>query len=690
MKLLTAKTVAPYLLIITAFAVYLSTMAPTVYLGDSGELTAGAFALGVPHASGYPLYSLLGKIFCMLPLGNIGFRMNLMSGVFLTLTVWLVYVIILRVTSSALPAVTAALYLAFTPLFWFQCVSAEVYPLHVFFVALMIKLLWDWDKNGEFRFLLLFVFVTGLSFGNHMQTVMLAPGVLFLIISRDKKVLFRFRYFIVITLFFVLALTLYLYLPIRTDAGAAIHWGDPNSLDRFWDHITARTHRGKYIFSSGPTEYLSRTLAALQLFSKQYGILLLFAFWGWLKRLPTRWKISVILVFIFDLLYSVFLNVIAFKFTPFMLPSFVVIAVLMGLGIADALQTMMTYDKINIKLKRTVQFACCLLPAIPFFSGYGLCNQSCNYMAYEHAVNIFRTPEYAGTVFLDGDNNIFPAVYGRLVEGMGDDITVYDRLNLIFRWSVNDASFSVKGKWNEIKTLVEKKIIEEKAEKGVYYAVFDPFSIPLPSEFRAIPYGVLWKVILRGPPAKTDVSIGLWDYYYKESIHDPFQKDFMNRNIRAHYYFLNYAQDLWQAGRIGESLKNLEMASRIAYDDASVHSNIAIFFIKRRLFDAAQQELEKAMLYQGHANLSGIFNNWGYFYHEKGEYEMAAAHLQKALQESPNNLSYLNNIGFALYEAGKKEAAREAFEKSLTINKDQPDIKAFMKKKGLQIGKRID
>ena len=186
----------PLLLPITVFMVYLCTAAPIVYLGDSGEFTAAAFSLGIPHPTGYPLYSLLGKIFCTIPFGNVGFRMNLMSAFFAALTAALVYNIILKMTLSVLSAVVAATFLAFTPLFWLQTVSAEVYPLHCFFVALMIRLLWQWDQSRNFHRLLMFVFVTGLSFGNHMQTVMLAPAVLYFIISRDKKGDFHFQAFL--------------------------------------------------------------------------------------------------------------------------------------------------------------------------------------------------------------------------------------------------------------------------------------------------------------------------------------------------------------------------------------------------------------------------------------------------------------------------------------------------------------
>ncbi len=85
---------------IVIFVVYQSTISPVVYLGDSGELTAAAFSLVIPHGSGYPLYTLLGKLFCLIPIGNVGFRMNLMSVFFAMATLWLVYSLIVRITAS--------------------------------------------------------------------------------------------------------------------------------------------------------------------------------------------------------------------------------------------------------------------------------------------------------------------------------------------------------------------------------------------------------------------------------------------------------------------------------------------------------------------------------------------------------------------------------------------------------------
>lgn len=677
MKPSVQKVYIPLILGTVVFGCYLGTIAPVVYLGDSGELTASAFSLGIPHASGFPLYSLLGKIFCMIPIGSIGFRMNLMSAFFSALTVGLIYTIILRITSSALSSAVAASYLAFMPLFWSQTAFAEVYPLHTFFVALMIRLLWWWDENKGFRRLLLFVFIAGLSFGNHMQTVMLAPPVLYLIISGNKRSLLNFRNFIIISLFFSLALSLYLYLPIRTEAGAAIHWGDPNTIERFFGHVTTKSYRESYVFGASPSEYLSRAGEALGVVITQYGVLLLLALWGWIKAPSTRWRIFFATVVLFDLTYSVFLNVISFEITPFMLPTSVILTVLMGVGMADVLKVIRETPRIGSNLKKTVKTACCLIPAIPIVSNFGLCDQSRNYTAYEHAVNIFRTADHGSTIFLDGDNNVFPVAYGRIVEGMGEGITLYDVHNVIFKWSLETNPYTFTGTWDEFKNAVVKRIIMKRVTGGVYFAVFNPFAISVPDGFRLRPRGILKEVVSVESDSGQKNASSPWGYYYEESLRDNFERDYMNREVRGHYYLWR-GQDMILSGRVSEGLKLLKTASRIGYNDTSIHSDIGIFLTDMGFFDEARKELEKALIY--HDDLSGIYNNWGYYYQKRGDYEKAIVSFEKALQLAPDNYAYYNNLAFTLNRMGNREEAVLVFKKSLSIRDKQPEIKDFIKK----------
>lgn len=138
----------PAILLTLPITVYLLTLCPTVYFGDSGELTAAAYALGIPHASGYPLYALVGKGFCLLPFGNVAFRVNLMSAFFAAAAAGAVYSLILKMGSSRIGGLVGGLVLAFAPLLWMQAVCAEVYSLHAFFLALMVRVLWWWLRTA--------------------------------------------------------------------------------------------------------------------------------------------------------------------------------------------------------------------------------------------------------------------------------------------------------------------------------------------------------------------------------------------------------------------------------------------------------------------------------------------------------------------------------------------------------------
>src|SRR5690242_10390736 len=69
------------------FTLYLLTLAPTVYNLDSAELTTAAATGGITRATGYPLYLLLGRLWSHIPIGDIGYRMNMFSAINGALTV---------------------------------------------------------------------------------------------------------------------------------------------------------------------------------------------------------------------------------------------------------------------------------------------------------------------------------------------------------------------------------------------------------------------------------------------------------------------------------------------------------------------------------------------------------------------------------------------------------------------------
>jgi len=540
--------------------------------------------------------------------------------------------------------------LAFIPVFWWQTVAAEVYTLHVFLVALMFWLLWRWEERREFFILVLFALVTGLSFGNHLQTVMLAPGVFYLLLSGDRKALLDGKRFLVLSLFLVLPLLVYWYLPIRTWAGAAIHWGDPDSWDRFWAHVSGRSHRGGYVFNLGGWEYVERLKESVEFIWVQFGVMGLLGLWGWWRIRVVRWRVFFVGVVGFDLFYTVFLNTISLEITPFNLSVFVVLAVGIGVGVGEVVKWC---EGRAAGVVGVLKVGCGVVPGMFLVLNYGVSDQSRNYTAYEHALNVFRTTTLGDTLFVDGDNHFFPLVYGRLVERMREGTALYDRLNLVFKMipglRVADTS---PGDWERLRAENETSIIENAHPRDVFFVVFDPGSILTPPSYKVTTYCLLHRVMKKEDAKKPYRVSNLWRYYAAESFYEPFTRDFMNRQIHAHFR-LRYGQFLFASGNRNAGLQSIQEASKIGFDDSGVHLVAASILMNEDLWDMAREELSRASsLFRGGSAL--LDNNWGCYYFRLKDYDEAIRFFRKAMEQSPTTAMYHRNLALALKEAGRE------------------------------------
>jgi len=78
-----------FILLITAFL--LARISPSFNADDSPETVTAQSTLGIQHPPGYPLNTLAGKIFDLLPLGSHAFRSNLLSLFFYAATALLLF-----------------------------------------------------------------------------------------------------------------------------------------------------------------------------------------------------------------------------------------------------------------------------------------------------------------------------------------------------------------------------------------------------------------------------------------------------------------------------------------------------------------------------------------------------------------------------------------------------------------------
>jgi Protein O-mannosyl-transferase TMEM260-like len=234
---------APAALAIVVLAVYLRTMGQTVGTADTFEFQVIAPILGGPaHPTGYPLLTLIGKLFSLIPIGAMAWRVNLVSVVFAALAVACTYFSLVRLTGQRGVSALAALALAFSRVFWSQAVQVEVYPLNATFVTALLWLLIiglnNASVNGR-RWLCALAAVYGLSFTNHLTMALMAPAIALGVLSARPRL--RRRDWLLVAGCFLAPLALDLYIPLRWPA---LHNGEWMSLRDFVIYITGQRFGG--------------------------------------------------------------------------------------------------------------------------------------------------------------------------------------------------------------------------------------------------------------------------------------------------------------------------------------------------------------------------------------------------------------------------------------------------------------
>lgn len=204
-----------FFVFLLSFGVYLKTMAPTASFWDCGEFIACSYILGIAHPPGCPLFIMMGRIFSIIPFfDQIAARVNLISALTSALTVWLVYLVIVKLTAKwnkeeeslwikigrYAAGMAGSLFVAFSMTFWSNAVEAEVYGLSMFLMMLILYLTLIWMDNlnntkGD-RLLILISFLALLSTAIHMTVFLIMPAIFLLIVLTDRRKLLDWRFWI--------------------------------------------------------------------------------------------------------------------------------------------------------------------------------------------------------------------------------------------------------------------------------------------------------------------------------------------------------------------------------------------------------------------------------------------------------------------------------------------------------------
>ena len=184
---------------IAAF-VYCSTMEPTASFWDCPEFISTGYKLEIGHPPGAPFFMLTANLFSQFASDSsqVALMVNMMSALLSAATIiflfWTISHLVRRLlikdwselTTTKLIAIEAsamvgALIYTFSDTFWFSAVEGEVYAYSSAFTAVVFWLILKWEDQADQphadRWLVLIMYMTGLSIGVHLLNLLCLPAI---------------------------------------------------------------------------------------------------------------------------------------------------------------------------------------------------------------------------------------------------------------------------------------------------------------------------------------------------------------------------------------------------------------------------------------------------------------------------------------------------------------------------------
>jgi len=184
--------------------VFTMTVQPSVSFWDCGECSSAAVWMQVAHPPGAPFFTLIGRLFAMLPIAdNIGLRTNLLSVFDSSISALLLFLIIVKLIENYrgreyksagdamvtyLSAAIGALAFTFSHSFWFNGTETEIYATNtVVFVAIIyFGMLWNEkaDSPDNLKYIFMIAYLMGISSVLRMYGILAIIPIIMIIMVR--------------------------------------------------------------------------------------------------------------------------------------------------------------------------------------------------------------------------------------------------------------------------------------------------------------------------------------------------------------------------------------------------------------------------------------------------------------------------------------------------------------------------
>ena len=196
---------------IIASLTYILTLEQSSSFWDCGEFIACIYRLQVAHQPGAPLFTIIGKVFTLLSMGDVtkvaywaNMASALASGATILFLFWTVTALAKKLLIKKAEdlnlanliliigaGLVGALAYAWSDTFWFSAVESEVYAQSSLCTAIVFWAILKWDAHADEqhadKWIVFIAYVMGLSIGIHLLNLLVIPAIALVIYFRRAK-----------------------------------------------------------------------------------------------------------------------------------------------------------------------------------------------------------------------------------------------------------------------------------------------------------------------------------------------------------------------------------------------------------------------------------------------------------------------------------------------------------------------
>jgi tetratricopeptide (TPR) repeat protein len=347
--------------------------------------------------------------------------------------------------------ITAAF--GFSRTVWRISITGEAYTLHLLFILAIFSVFYaNWKTNPRLQHL--GFFLVGLGAANHVTLLIYAPILLIpILIHRLRAPSHRFRTLAFYALFLLLGLSCYLYLPLRAARDPLFNWGNPDTLGRFFAHITGRQYEFKTLsvpFSLFPFRAAKLATEVARETNWLFWLLALagLPFFPWRAlRIWCPWAALLIVNSFFFIKYG--------EWVPHLfLPSYLALWVLGAVSIFSLAQKMASVLPARrarllsgTLLTTAIVVLLVLLPFLQFARNDYLLAQSRNKLPAVLARKILEPIPFGSLLILEDGNSVNSALCAQYLDHFRDDITIIDPFGSYYSQALHKGFDEMRPAW---------------------------------------------------------------------------------------------------------------------------------------------------------------------------------------------------------------------------------------------------